>query len=53
VEAAKAGKGEVVALGQALWWSWIDTKQAKRADNAKLLRLLLTPGAGNAKAKKD
>jgi hypothetical protein len=49
VAAAKAGKGEVVVLGQSLWWSWIDATQAKGTDNAKLLRLLLTPAAEDRK----
>lgn len=46
VAIASAGKGEVVALGQSLWWHWISTDGAKGTDNAKLLRFLLTPGAG-------
>jgi hypothetical protein len=41
VAAAKAGKGEVIALGQSLWWNWITDEQAAGADNARLLRRLL------------
>jgi hypothetical protein len=44
VAAAKAGRGEVVALGQSLWWGWVSGEQARRTDNAGLLRLVLTPG---------
>lgn len=43
VAAAPAGKGEVIALGESLWWNWISTDQANGTDNAKLLRLLLAP----------
>src|SRR5262249_9589582 len=42
---ARGGKGEVVALGQALWWSWISAAQARGTDNAELLRWLLTKSA--------
>jgi hypothetical protein len=45
VATAKVGKGEVVVLGQSLWWSWMSADQAKGTDNAKLFRLLLTPAA--------
>jgi hypothetical protein len=41
VVAAKAGKGEMIALGQSLWWHWIGQEQAEGTDNAKLLRWLL------------
>jgi hypothetical protein len=43
VAIAKAGKGEVVALGTSLWWSWVSEDGAMGTDNARLLRLLLTP----------
>ncbi len=43
VAIAKAGKGEVIALGQSLWWHWITDNQAAGTDNAKLLRWLLLP----------
>lgn len=43
VGSAKAGKGEVVALGQSLWWNWIAKGQEAGADNAQLLRCLLVP----------
>jgi hypothetical protein len=40
VAVARAGDGEVVALGESLWWSWVN-----KADNALLLRnLLREPG---------
>ena len=40
---AKAGKGEVVALGESLWWSWVSEKRAKDTDNGKFLAYLLAP----------
>jgi hypothetical protein len=40
---AKAGKGEVVALGVSLWWNWVSEERAKESDNAKLLGYLLAP----------
>ena len=40
------GKGELIAIGQSLWWSWITPERAKGADNAKLLRWLLMPKGG-------
>jgi hypothetical protein len=43
VTLAKAGKGEVVALGESLWWNWIGERQAAGTDNARLLRWLLVP----------
>ena len=36
------GKGEVVALGESLWWNWIGGEQGKGTDNARLLQNLLT-----------
>src|SRR5262249_61909953 len=45
VAVAKAGKGEVVALGTSLSWNWVSESGARGTDNAKLLRLLLTPSA--------
>jgi hypothetical protein len=53
VAAAQAGKGEVVVLGESLWWNWVSAGQAKGTDNARLLRLLLTPGVKHVKARKD
>jgi hypothetical protein len=46
VAIAKAGHGEVIAIGESLWWWWISDKQAKGTDNAKLLRWLLRPRRG-------
>lgn len=43
VAIAKAGKGEVVAMGESLWWAWVGEKRAKDTDNGKLLGYLLTP----------
>jgi hypothetical protein len=43
VASAKAGKGEVIALGESLWWSWIAADQARGTDNALLFRRLLEP----------
>jgi hypothetical protein len=41
VAVARAGEGEVVALGQSLWWNWIATEKGKASDNAALLANLL------------
>jgi hypothetical protein len=41
VAIAKAGKGNVVAIGQSLWWSWISTSRDPSGGNAKLLRWIL------------
>jgi hypothetical protein len=49
VAVANAGKGEVVVLGESLWWSWVTAEYAKGKDNAKLLRFLLTPDKENFK----
>ena len=46
VAVGKAGHGEVIAIGESLWWWWISEKQAKGTDNAKLLRWLLRPRRG-------
>jgi hypothetical protein len=43
VAVAKAGKGQVVALGESLWWHWVSKEQARGTDNAKLLGWLLAP----------
>jgi hypothetical protein len=40
---AKAGKGEVVVLGESLWWNWLSKDRAQGTDNAKLFRWLLSP----------
>lgn len=53
VAVANAGKGEVIVLGESLWWSWMSAEQARGTDNAKLLRLLLTPSEEKLKSKKD
>lgn len=39
----KAGKGEVVAMGESVWWAWVNEKWAKESDNAKVLGYLLAP----------
>lgn len=46
VVTAKVGKGEMIVIGQSLWWSWIHKERAKGSDNAKLLRWLLAPPSG-------
>jgi hypothetical protein len=43
VTSAVAGKGEMVVLGESLWWNWITEKESKGTDNARLLRFLLVP----------
>ena len=42
VAVARAGKGEVVLLGQSLWWNWISEKRAGKSQNSRLLQNLLT-----------
>ncbi len=42
VAVARAGKGEVIMLGQSLWWNWISHSRAGTSQNAVLLRNLLT-----------
>ena len=39
---ARLGRGEIVAMGQCRWWTWLGEEQFKEADNAVLLRNLLT-----------
>lgn len=46
VASAKVGKGEVIAIGQSLWWNWIHKERAKESDNARFLRWLLAPPTG-------
>jgi hypothetical protein len=43
VAMAEVKRGQVLTLGQSLWWSWITEKKADGADNSALLRWLLTP----------
>jgi hypothetical protein len=43
VAIGRAGKGQVIALGESLWWNWIGGRRADGADNARLLRWLLVP----------
>jgi hypothetical protein len=40
---SKVGRGSVVVLGTSMWWYWISPPIAKGADNAKLMRWLLSP----------
>jgi hypothetical protein len=42
VAVADVGKGEIVAVGISMWWLWIASEQEKGADNAVLLKNLLT-----------
>jgi hypothetical protein len=44
VAVARAGKGEVVALGESLWCFWISPKQDPSGGNARLLRWLVASG---------
>ena len=45
VAVARAGRGEVVALGESLWWNWLANDKASGSDNAVLLGdLLKKPG---------
>lgn len=46
VASAKVGKGEVIAIGQSLWWNWIHKQRAEGSDNARFLRWLLAPPTG-------
>jgi hypothetical protein len=39
----KAGKGEVVAMGESLWWAWVGERWGKDTDNGKVLGYLLAP----------
>jgi hypothetical protein len=41
VAVARAGKGEVVALGESLWWNWVASDRTKGSRNAVLLGNLL------------
>ena len=41
IAVAQAGRGEVVALGESLWWLWLRQGGTKGSDNAALLRNLL------------
>jgi hypothetical protein len=41
VATAKGGRGNVVAIGQSLWWDWIGTSRDPSGGNAKLLRWIL------------
>jgi hypothetical protein len=41
VATAKAGRGNVVAIGQSLWWDWIGTNRDPSGGNVKLLRWVL------------
>jgi hypothetical protein len=43
VASARAGNGEVLMLGESLWWHWITEEQSAGTDNARLLRFLLSP----------
>jgi len=42
IASAKAGKGQIIAIGVPLWWTWIGKEQKEGCDNAKLLQNLLT-----------
>jgi hypothetical protein len=42
VAVGRAGQGEVIALGESLWWNWIWQDKARGSGNQALLRNLLT-----------
>jgi hypothetical protein len=41
VAAGTIGKGDVIVLGQSLWWNWIAAEYSQGSDNALLLRQML------------
>jgi hypothetical protein len=41
VATTRAGRGNVVAIGQSLWWDWVGTNRDPSGGNAKLLRWIL------------
>jgi hypothetical protein len=41
VATVRAGKGNVVALGQSLWWNWVSTSRDPSGGNARLLHWVL------------
>ena len=41
VAVARAGQGEVIALGESLWWNWLAGDKPAGSDNAVLLSNLL------------
>ena len=43
VTRARVRRGEVIAIGQSMWWNWISEQQAAGAGNGKLLIWLLMP----------
>jgi hypothetical protein len=43
VARARVRRGEMIAIGQSMWWHWICKQQAGDADNGKLLSWLLMP----------
>lgn len=47
VARARARKGEVIAIGQSLWWDWIGEARGAGSDNGKLLSWLLMPPRGS------
>ncbi|MBW3541306.1 MAG: hypothetical protein KY476_13645 [Planctomycetes bacterium] len=44
VASARFGQGEIIAIGQSLWWNWIGDAKFDGFDNAALLQKLLTSG---------
>lgn len=44
---ARVGKGEMITIGESLWWNWITPERAQGADNVKLLRWLLVRSGTN------
>ncbi len=43
---AHVGKGEMIAVGESLWWAWLTPARAQGSDNARLLQNLLAKPQG-------
>jgi hypothetical protein len=42
VTSVNAGNGKIFAIGQSLWWNWVNTRRDPHGGNALLLRWVLT-----------
>ncbi len=42
---ARAGRGDVAIVGDALWWNWVAADREKKSNNATLLEHLVKPPA--------
>ena len=45
VAVARAGRGEVIALGTSLWWDWVSRDKTRGSDNGALMANLLQKSA--------